>query len=51
VRVMLGLKNYSLMTPVVALYKMSRKINLDWFLKSLVLPKKYKKQVKALDIL
>ncbi|HEX6181180.1 MAG TPA: oxygenase MpaB family protein [Chitinophagaceae bacterium] len=47
---MLGLKRYSLMTPIVAAYKMSRWINLDWFLKSLVLPQKYKKQVKALDI-
>jgi uncharacterized protein (DUF2236 family) len=50
VRNMLGLKSYSLMSPVVAVYKMARWINLDWFLKSLVLPKKYKKQVKALDI-
>ena len=47
---MLGLKHYSLMTPVVAVYKLSRGIKLDWFLKSIVLPKKYKKQVKALDI-
>ena len=47
---MLGYKNYSLMTPIIVVYKMARGINLDWFLKSIVLPKKYKKQVKALDI-
>lgn len=50
VKKMLGLKSYSLMSPVVAVYKMSRWVNLDWFLKSIVLPTKYKKQVKSLDI-
>lgn len=50
VHALLGLKNYSLMTPVIAVYKIARWMKLDWFLKSLVLPKKYKKQVKALDI-
>ena len=48
---MLGYKNYSLMTPIIAAYKLSRAINLDWFLKALVLPKKYKKQIKALDVI
>lgn len=37
---------YSLLT----LYKMSKLINLDWFMKELLLPRKYKKEIKALDI-
>jgi hypothetical protein len=37
-------------SPVLALYKLSRKIKMDWFLKSLVLPAAYKKQIKELDI-
>jgi hypothetical protein len=36
--------------PIIAIYKLSRKIKMDWFLKSLVLPTDYKKQIKELDI-
>jgi len=35
---------------ILGIYKFSRKLKLDWFLKSLLLPKQYKLQVKNLDI-
>jgi len=46
----LGLGKFSWLTPVISIYKLSRKIKIDWFLKSLVLPSAYKKQIKELDI-
>jgi len=45
----LQLGHTSLLTPVLALYKLSRKLNMDWLLKSLVLPPDYKAQIKELD--
>jgi hypothetical protein len=47
---LLKLQNYSWLPPILAIYKVSRKIKLDWFLKSLVLPNTYKKQIKELDM-
>ncbi|MBK5271329.1 MAG: DUF2236 domain-containing protein [Bacteroidia bacterium] len=47
---LLNFGKFSWLTPIVAIYKFSRKIKMDWFLKSLVLPKAYKKQIKDLDI-
>jgi uncharacterized protein (DUF2236 family) len=49
VRDLLGFRKNSLLYPLLVLYKMSRKINLDWLLKALVLPSKYKKEIVALD--
>jgi len=46
---LLGLGKSSLLTPIISIYKIGRKIKLDWFLKSLVLPPEYKKQIKDLD--
>jgi len=50
VKSLLGLGNTSFLTPVLLFYKLSRKFKLDWFMKSLVLPEEYKKQIKDLDI-
>ena len=47
---LLNLGKLSWLTPIIAIYKLSRKIKMDWFLKSLVLPADYKKQIKELDI-
>ncbi|MFZ1529183.1 MAG: oxygenase MpaB family protein [Ferruginibacter sp.] len=47
---LLQLEGYSWLRPILFLYKLSRKLNLDWFLKSLVLPAAYKQQIKDLDI-
>jgi len=46
---LLGLGKTSLLTPILWVYKIGQKIKLDWFLKSLVLPAEYKKQIKDLD--
>ncbi len=47
---LLQLGTFSWLTPILFVYKLSRTVRLDWFLKSLVLPKEYKKQIKDLDI-
>ena|SRR5688572_4786777 len=49
VRKLLRLNNFSWIDPLLATYKISRKLRLDWFLKSLVLPNKYIKQIRELD--
>jgi ER-bound oxygenase mpaB/B'/Rubber oxygenase, catalytic domain len=47
---LLQLGHFSLLTPVLGLYKLSRKLNLDWFLKSAILPREYKDEIKQLDV-
>ncbi|MBC7946855.1 MAG: DUF2236 domain-containing protein [Chitinophagaceae bacterium] len=47
---LLELGKYSWLTPILSSYKLSRKVKLDWFLKSLVLPAEYKKQIRDLDV-
>ncbi|HEY3403739.1 MAG TPA: oxygenase MpaB family protein [Ohtaekwangia sp.] len=49
VRELLGLRRISLLHPVISLYKMSRSLKLDWILRSLILPARYKQQIMALD--
>jgi Uncharacterized protein conserved in bacteria (DUF2236). len=46
---LLQLGKISLLRPILSLYKLSRKIRLDWFLKSIILPKQYQSEIKALD--
>jgi hypothetical protein len=40
----------TLLSVIIFFYKGARKVRLDWFLKSLLLPKAYKKQIKDLDV-
>lgn len=47
---LLNLGSLSFLKPVLFLYKGFRKVKLDWFLKSIILPNKYKAEIKALDI-
>ena len=47
---LLNLGKFSLLKTVLIPYKFSRKIKLDWFLKSIILPNKYKTEIKELDI-
>lgn len=47
---LLKLGRFSLLTPVLRLYKLLRRVNLDWFLKSAILPKEYKEEIKQLDV-
>jgi hypothetical protein len=48
---LLEMGHVSLLVPVLVLYKITRKVKLDWFLKSIILPKEYKKEIKELDVI
>ena len=48
---LLEMGQVSLLAPVLVLYKITRKVKLDWFLKSIILPKEYKKEIKELDVI
>ncbi|HET7897996.1 MAG TPA: DUF2236 domain-containing protein, partial [Flavisolibacter sp.] len=47
---LLNFRRFSLLQPVVPLYKFSRLLKLDWLIKALLLPSAYKKQIQALDV-
>lgn len=47
---LLGLGNSSLLTPVLPIYKLSRKLKLDWWLTSILLPRAYKRQIRQLNV-
>ncbi len=48
-RLLLGFNNTYWLKMVFPFYKLSRKIKLDGFIKSLILPPEYKQQINALD--
>jgi len=50
VKLLLGFSDLSLLKPVVPFYKISRLMNMDWMLKSLLLPSDYKKQINELNV-
>jgi hypothetical protein len=50
VRELLGFSGFPWIRPILSVYKFSRIIRLDGFLKSLVMPRQYKKQIHDLDI-
>ena len=49
VRELLGFSRITLLKPVIGLYKLSRRMNADWLLKSMVLPSEYKEEIRSLD--
>ncbi|MFN4763014.1 oxygenase MpaB family protein [Gillisia sp. Q332] len=49
VRELLGHRSFSLLNPLLRLYKLSRSIKADWLLKALILPTRYKNEIKELD--
>jgi len=49
-RQLLGLRGFSWIRPLLSLYKLSRKVGLDEFFKSIILPQDYKQQIRALDV-
>lgn len=49
VKDLLGLRNFSTLTPILSIYKLTRILKFDWFLKSIILPANYKQQIKNLD--
>lgn len=46
---LLRLRKISMLYPLLALYNMSKFMNVAGFVKDLILPSKYKKEIKALD--
>tara|TARA_R100000935_G_scaffold26835_2_gene46968 strand:- start:3220 stop:3984 length:765 start_codon:yes stop_codon:yes gene_type:complete len=49
VRKLLSLQKFSLLLPLLQAYKFFRKINLDFLLKLMILPAKYKNEINSLD--
>ena len=47
---LLNLRRFSLLNLILGLYKISRYIKADGILKELILPAKYKKEIKSLDM-
>lgn len=47
---LLQLGPYSLLTPILALYKLSRKVKLDGLLKAVILPPAYHAEIRELDV-
>lgn len=50
VKELLHFNDFSLLTPVVPVYKLSRLMKLDWMLKAVLLPADYKEQILELDV-
>jgi hypothetical protein len=50
VKELLNLGRSSFLRAVLPLYKLSRWLKIDWFLKSMILPKQYKSEIRELDV-
>ena len=50
VKELLQFSDFSLLTPVVPVYKISRLMKMDWLLKNILIPSDYKDQVNELDL-
>jgi hypothetical protein len=50
VRELLHFSNFCLLTPAVPVYKISKRMKIDWLLRNILLPADYKDQVNELDI-
>jgi len=50
VKKLLHFRDYSLLKPVVPLYKISRLMKIDWLFKNILLPSEYKDQINELDV-
>lgn len=50
VKELLQFTDFSLLTPVVPVYKISRLMKMDWLLKNILLPSDYKDQINELDV-
>lgn len=47
---LLDLRNFSLLKPLISVYKLCRSFKLDWIVKEIILPQAYKKDIKRLNI-
>jgi hypothetical protein len=50
VKELLQFSDFSLLTPVVPLYKISRLMKMDWMLKKVLLPGEYEEQIREIDV-
>lgn len=50
VKELLNFKDFSLLTPAVPLYKLSRLMKMDWLIKNILFPPDYKDQINKLDV-
>ena len=50
VKMLLHFSEFSLLSPVVPVYKITRLMKLDWLLKKFLLPSDYIEQINELDI-
>lgn len=50
VKELLDFSDFSLLTPVVPVYKVTRLMKMDWLLKNILLPAEYKEQINELDV-
>jgi hypothetical protein len=50
VKELLHFSDFSLLSPVVPVYKISRLMKMDWLLKNILLPSDYKDQINELDV-
>src|SRR5687767_11907170 len=50
VKELLQFSDFSLLTPVVPVYKVSRLMKMDWLFKNILLPSDYKDQIGELDV-
>jgi hypothetical protein len=50
VKELLQFSDFSFLSPVVPLYKVSRLMKMDWLFKRILLPSAYMDQIKALDV-
>ncbi|HSD14219.1 MAG TPA: oxygenase MpaB family protein [Flavobacterium sp.] len=50
VKELLDFSDFSLLTPIVPIYKVSRLMKTDWLIKNILLPSDYKDQINELDV-
>lgn len=50
VKALLDFSDFSMLTPVVPVYKVSRIMKMDWLLRNILLPSDYKDQIDELDV-
>ena len=50
VKELLQFSDFSLLTPVLPVYKVAKLMKLEWMLKNLLLPAEYKEEIRGLDV-
>lgn len=49
VRQLLGMRKFSILSPILPAYKLAGKIGVDHWIKSVLLPKKYQQEIAAMN--